>query len=185
MSDNNATELKPCPICGMRATIHSWWSDDEECGKASVGCSRESYTNGYECARIFIMRVNEKTAREDAIRIWNTRTPEQAVAATLGHELNPDGLPVGLTISDDENLLNWRGENYVKQAVAATLGADDGSRWFELFGTPERAARFMADYTNCVNRGCSDCACDDYCSPDFELGDYDVLLAWLRGKAVK
>ncbi len=46
-------------------------------------------------------------------------TPEQAIAATLGSELNPDGLPVGLTISEDGKLLNWRGENYVKQS---TLG---------------------------------------------------------------
>lgn len=47
-------------------------------------------------------------------------TPDQAIAATLGSEFNPDGLPVGLTISDDSNLLNWRGENYVKQS---TLGS--------------------------------------------------------------
>ena len=47
-------------------------------------------------------------------------TPEQAIAATLGSEFNPDGLPVGLAISDDGNLLNWRGENYVKQS---TLGS--------------------------------------------------------------
>lgn len=67
------TTLLPCPICGRKATISSWWSSDEECGVASVGCSRESYSNGYECARIHIMRVDEKTAREDAIRIWNTR----------------------------------------------------------------------------------------------------------------
>lgn len=80
---------------------------------AGVGCSRESYSNGYECARIYIMRVDERTAREDAIRIWNTR-------AELGSELNPDGLPVGLTVSDDGNLLNWRGENYVRQN---TLGS--------------------------------------------------------------
>ena len=45
---------------------------------------------------------------------------EQAIAATLGSELNPDGLPVGLTISEDGELLNWRGENYVKQS---TLGS--------------------------------------------------------------
>lgn len=42
-------------------------------------------------------------------------TPEQAIAATLGNELNPDGLPVGLTILEDGELLNWRGENYVRQ----------------------------------------------------------------------
>ena len=44
-------------------------------------------------------------------------TPEQAIAATLGSELNPDGLPVGLTISEDGELLNWRGENYAKQST--------------------------------------------------------------------
>lgn len=44
-------------------------------------------------------------------------TPEQAIAATLGNELNLDGLPVGLTISEDGNLLNWRGENYVRQST--------------------------------------------------------------------
>ena len=31
--------------------------------------------------------------------------------------LNPDCLPNGLLISDDGTLLNWRGENYVKQAM--------------------------------------------------------------------
>ena len=41
----------------------------------------------------------------------------QIIAATLGSELNPDGLPVGLTISEDGELLNWRGENYVKQST--------------------------------------------------------------------
>ena len=50
-------------------------------------------------------------------------TPEQAIAATLGYETNPDGLPVGLTISDDGNLLNWRGENYVRQG-SGTLTAE-------------------------------------------------------------
>ena len=77
-------ELKPCPFCGSKATVHSWWSDIEECGVASIGCSRESYSSGYECARIHVMRVDEKTALEDAVRIWNTRTPKQAIAATLG-----------------------------------------------------------------------------------------------------
>lgn len=66
-------ELKPCPFCGGKADIHSWWSDNEECGMAWVGCKRESYTNGYECARIHIMRIDVKTAREDAIAAWNRR----------------------------------------------------------------------------------------------------------------
>jgi hypothetical protein len=49
-------------------------------------------------------------------------TPEQAIAATVG-ERNPDGLPIGLTISNDGNLLNWMGENYMRQD-AATVGVD-------------------------------------------------------------
>lgn len=40
--------------------------------------------------------------------------------ATLGSQFNPDGLPAGLTISDDGNLLNWRGENYVRQNTLTT-----------------------------------------------------------------
>jgi len=44
-------------------------------------------------------------------------TPKQAIAVTVG-ERNPDGLPIGLTISNDGNLLNWMGENYVRQDAA-------------------------------------------------------------------
>lgn len=66
-------ELKPCPFCGRRAEVYAWWSEQEECGCASVGCTRESYTNGYECARILIMRIDPKTAKRDAIAAWNRR----------------------------------------------------------------------------------------------------------------
>lgn len=69
-------ELKRCPICGQQANVFSWWSEAEECGMASIGCSKESYINGYECARIHVMRADEKTALEDAVRIWNTRANE-------------------------------------------------------------------------------------------------------------
>ena len=44
------------------------------------------------------------------------------------------------------------------------------SRWHELFGTPERAARTIADISERVNL-------------DGIGGDYDVLLEWLRGDA--
>ena len=55
--------------------------------------------------------------------------------------------------------------------------AEDKSRYAKLFGTPERAARTLADN------------CDDYnlcggCSADCESHDcYDALLEWLRGEA--
>ena len=71
-------------------------------------------------------------------------------AATLKSELNPDGLPMGLTISDDGNLLNWRGENYVKQStlVGGTLTAEQvrevmEKHWHDLpdeYDMPEATA---------------------------------------------
>ena len=74
-------------------------------------------------------------------------TPEQAIAATLGYETNPDGLPVGLTISDDGNLLNWRGENYIRQG-SGTLTAEQvrnacEKHWHDLpaeYDMPEATA---------------------------------------------
>ena len=81
-----------------------WISEDAHLGESAI--SRE-------------LEKAEGLRKLDAI--------EQAIAATLGSEFNPDGLPVGLTISDDSNLLNWRGENYVKQSTlgSGTLTADD------------------------------------------------------------
>lgn len=71
-------------------------------------------------------------------------------AVTLGSELNPDGLPVGLTISDDGDLLNWRGENYVRQSTlgSGTLTAEKvretvEKHWHDLpveYGMPEATA---------------------------------------------
>lgn len=68
-----AVDLLPCPFCGRKANVYSWWSARDECGKAFVCCSKESYTNGYECAVIHIERINESVARKDAIASWNRR----------------------------------------------------------------------------------------------------------------
>lgn len=46
------------------------------------------------------------------------------------------------------------------QAIAATLGGDDKSRWFQLFGTPERAARTVMRY---LFDGCEGAECADGC----------------------
>ena len=65
----------------------------------------------------------------------------------------------------------------------AELEANNSSRWFELFGTPERAARVIAALNNCRVTDCIDCwargACRYYGCGD----DYDALLGWLRGDA--
>ena len=76
-----------------------------------------------------------------------------------------------------------------QQAIAATLGADDGSRWYELFGTPERAAQSIGTI-ECLLRtagSCADCvlAYQNSGRPELCSMDYDALLEWLRGKAVK
>lgn len=69
------------------------------------------------------------------------------------------------------------GELYARKR--GTHVAHYGTRWHELFGTPERAARTLRDY--CFNTAsCAECGigCKSKC---FE--DYDALLEWLRGES--
>lgn len=57
------------------------------------------------------------------------------------------------------------------------------TRWHELFGTPERAARTMAG--KCCD--CLECVIVDACEygegEGCPLNNYDALLEWLRGDA--
>ena len=48
---------------------------------------------------------------------WAHEVDKAADLADFLVSMNPDGLPVGLTISEDGSLLNWRGENYVRQSA--------------------------------------------------------------------
>ena len=59
---------------------------------------------------------------------------------------------------------------------------DAHSRWHELFGTPEMAARTLIDICdNCGQNECSGCQVYELTSGgDF---GYDTLLGWLRGDA--
>ena len=75
-----------------------------------------------------------------------------------------------------------------EQAIAATLGADDGTRWHELFGTPERAANILA--LGCMGGDenvCYSCVfreCDGrlrMCGSIHTISTQ--MLEWLRGKA--
>ena len=59
--------------------------------------------------------------------------------------------------------------------------ANENTRWHELFGTPERAARTLVDrHLACNAYGCSCCPLERCCP---ENGNHDVLLEWLRGDA--
>lgn len=76
-------------------------------------------------------------------------------------------------------------------------GLDDGyydmaqgntgkSRWHELFGTPERAARTIAgkcgDCRECVIANACEYGDGEGCLLSDE-GNYDMLLEWLRGES--
>lgn len=57
-----------------------------------------------------------------------------------------------------------------------------GTRWHELFGTPERAARTLSTMQKCelgIIGNCDECDMHDACR--VRDGDYDVLLEWLEG----
>ena len=64
------------------------------------------------------------------------------------------------------------------------MAVDVNSRWHELFGTPERAARTL--FSDGRHADCADCMIHDGCYA-VDLGclveDYDALLEWLRGDA--
>lgn len=80
---------------------------------------------------------------------------------------------------------------HTRKAIDDWMAAKDGrkSRYSELFGTPERAARTHLDY---LLNGCDGSTCGDGC-PFFDtsvymncaagIDDYDALLEWLRGDA--
>ena len=81
--------------------------------------------------------------------------------------------------------IGHQGELYVRErtlrAIDAEMMRSQGakSRWHELFGTPERAARTLAD--NCPGGSCG--GCPGIKAETCGLGDYDALLEWLRGDA--
>ena len=58
-------------------------------------------------------------------------------------------------------------------------GARDKSRWHELFGTPERAARTLNEH----DTSCRDCLLKAYCSDECLAEERDRLLEWLRDDA--
>ena len=72
---------------------------------------------------------------------------------------------------------NWEdAHNRVKE-----LEANNSTRWYELFGTPERAARTLLKICDEVAY-CSECPMFWVCSKDKtpKFDDYDAFLKWLR-----
>lgn len=131
-----------------------------------------------------VMRITDRWKRGESQDEFTA--PE---SAELGSGLNPDGLPVGLTISDDGNLLNWRGENYVKQSTLSngTLTAeqvrkairkyaqDDSCYIFEVYGemcgpiAEELNATLGSEHAERTCKVVSSYYYDDYDQYEFEF----------------
>lgn len=71
--------------------------------------------------------------------------------------------------------IGHQGELYYRERGAHAPQA--GTRWYQLFGTPELAARTLGDY--CFNM-CSCAECGIRCE-EKRFEDYDALLEWLEG----
>ena len=69
MTDTRTTELLPCPFCGGDDLSEGPYSPYVICN----GCG--AFGPG-----------NSDVTHDEAIKAWNTRTPEQAIAATLGRQ---------------------------------------------------------------------------------------------------
>ena len=79
-------------------------------------------------------------------------------------------------------------DSYCRECGGALHEGMDKSRWHELFGTPERAARtLIAVRGECESGGpCyPNCPFGDApaCPSSIEPRDYDALLEWLKGDA--
>lgn len=97
-------------------------------------------------------------------------------------------LPDKIIVREDGYMSAWKQESvpivdyvYVRQ--------DAGTRWHELFGSPEKAARTVCDISSHELYECDGCPLDPICTeestrPTPNDGGYGALLEWLRGKAV-
>lgn len=97
-----------------------------------------------------------------------------------------EGIDLQKIVDEQARKLQLRVDEAMLDKMAPTLAnygyvkADGKNRWFQLFGTPDRAARTLHSF-------CEDCFCGD-CStcgvPDWAdyRHDYDALLEWLRSE---
>lgn len=90
--NSESGELKPCPFCGGEASwIAARQREDGAYYPATCGCRKcgiwrcgdSSYGHGG-----FATEDDLKVSMEQAVARWNNRTPERAIAATLGGNEN-------------------------------------------------------------------------------------------------
>lgn len=118
---------------------------------------------------------------------------EQAIAATLGggtltaeqvrHTMRGRHCKLRMILDVDglsipQVMFDWQA---IADELNAALGSGEcESRWHELFGTPERAARTL-ERILCEPGHCEDCMLWKSDGDTCNGGDYDELLEWLRG----
>lgn len=157
MTDSNATELLRKLLDGRGVEY------DTRDGKAV----KNTYWNVGDLRFGYCEQIYEDGQHETDLFMYRGYgcTPEQA-ADTI--ESLRDRL---------QNLAFERGMSDAFEAKRR--GEYEDTRWYELFGTPERAARIIAD--NCPGGSCIGCPAIN--ATECGVGDYDALLEWLRGKA--
>ena len=118
----------------------------------------------------------------------NPCTPEQAVAATLGAADNPPYDELLRCLENDYDIkASWDGLRKVWLTESADAVKYGETRWYELFGTPERAVASLCDILTCTKTSCDECCINEICDDATHPYDNDMkatLLEWLRGKAV-
>lgn len=88
----------------------------------------------------------------------------------------PEKLEVPVVVKDMD------GNEHEVERLVYRLERNGKSRWAELFGTPERAARTISTTAKCFDHeiACRDCMYESYCNTQCE---YDALLEWLGGES--
>lgn len=89
----------------------------------------------------------------------------------------PEKLEVPVVVKDTD------GNEHEVERLVYRLERNGKSRWHELFGTPETAAKTIVALNNCRVVCCEECAARGACRYDGCGDDYDSLLEWLGGES--
>ena len=145
MIDNLTTELKPCPFCGGEVEIKDMENDEYCAYRWLIRCPTCESDKGFPGHQKFnknwvvmdFTMVSDQ--RDELIDAWNTRTPEQAVAAMLGsdasairlaewlHGITDEMRNVGASTMTPHELLTCYASDVDKVADSLTFAATLGS----------------------------------------------------------